>query len=291
MPPTATWTMSHTVAPLRRRSRSSLADLAYEAIVEAIFEGHLPPATPLTIDALARDLTMSNTPLREALTRLTAERLVVFSANRGYRVAPRLTEAGYHHLFEVRSLFELHALGGDALDPAVADRLAATLDQMEAVDPGPDYRAYKTFNQADRAFHRALVGMSDNEFLIRAWTDLHFHLHVGRLYAGAGIIDHDAGGREHRTILAALRAGDQAEVIRRDALHIQRAERRLAPLLEPTRSPPPRGRGRTDHGPSEEKGGGGQEPGEAPTPLRRGGAQRLGPTSGGDGAAGDDTIR
>lgn len=232
-------TEAASASSLRRRSWSSLADLAYESIVEAIFEGHFPPDAPLTIDALARDLRMSNSPLREALTRLTAERLVVFSANRGYSVAPRLTEAGYHDLFDVRFLLEIHALEGADVDPAVADLLAQILDRMEAVDHGPAYRAYKTFNQADRSFHRALVGMSSNEFLLRAWTDLHFHLHVGRLYSGAGIIDHDEGGQEHRAIIDAVRAGDKAELIRRDALHIQRAERRLAPLLAPSGRPPP----------------------------------------------------
>jgi len=222
---------------LRRRSWASLADLAHESLVEAIFEGHFPPGAPLTIDALARDLGMSNSPLREALTRLAAERLVVFSANRGYTVGPRLTPASYHHLFDLRRLLELHALETADLDPAAADTLDAILDRMDAADHGPAYHRYKTFNQADRAFHQTLVELSANPFLVRAWTDLHFHLQVGRLYTGAGVIDHEVGGAEHRAIAAALRAGDRAELIRRDALHIRRAELRLAPLLALDRRP------------------------------------------------------
>lgn len=221
---------------LRRRTWSSLADLAREAILQAISDGDLAPGAPLTIDALARDLKMSNSPLREALTRLSAERLVVFSANRGYTVAPLLTEAEYHHLFDVRFLLEIHAVENATLDPNLADTLSSILDRMEAADHGLVYEDYKAFNQADRAFHRALVGMSGNEFLIRAWSDLHFHLHVGRLYTGAGVIDHEEGGREHRAIIAALRANDHSELVRRDALHIRRAEPRLAPLLAPDRT-------------------------------------------------------
>ena len=216
---------------LRRRSWASLADLAYESIVAGIFEGRLPPGTPLNIDALRRELAMSNTPLREALSRLAAERLAVLSANRGYTVAPRLSGEGYHQLFDLRYLLEIHALEVADVDSDAIDRVDQILGRMVSANQGPEYRDFKVFSQADREFHHALVSMSRNEFLVRAWTDLHFHLHVGRLYGGTGVVDYGEAVQEHRAIVDALRIGDKQELIRLDALHIKRAEERLESLL------------------------------------------------------------
>lgn len=216
---------------LRRRSWASLADLAYESVVAAIFDGRFLAGTPLNIDVLRRELAMSNTPLREALSRLAAERIVVLSANRGYTVAPRLTVEGYHQLFDLRFLLEIRALEVAVIDPAAVDRVDQILSRMATAHQGPEYRDFKGFSQADSQFHHALVSMSRNEFLVRAWTDLHFHLHVGRLYGGAGIIDYGEAIQEHRAIADALRVCDKQELIRLDALHITRAEERLERLL------------------------------------------------------------
>ena len=79
---------------------SSLGKIAYEAIVEAILTDALPAGAQVSIDGAAKQLKMSNTPVREALSRLAAERLVMFSANRGYTVTPRITTDEYHQLFE-----------------------------------------------------------------------------------------------------------------------------------------------------------------------------------------------
>ncbi len=57
---------------------SSLGKIAYEAIVEGILTGTLPAGTQISIDGVAKQLKMSITPVREALSRLAAERLVLF---------------------------------------------------------------------------------------------------------------------------------------------------------------------------------------------------------------------
>jgi DNA-binding GntR family transcriptional regulator len=216
---------------LRRAEKLSLPDLAYESIVEAIIDGRLPPGSRLGIDELCRQLAMSNTPIREALSRVAAERLVIRETNKGFTVTPLLSETEYHQLFDVRHLLEIHAITLSDTGRPPIDQMADLVETMSALTPGRRYRDFREFNRADREFHRALVRMSGNTFLIRAWEDLHFHLHVGRLYTGAGIIDYGDALGEHAAILDALRTGDKEQIVDRVSQHIKRAESRLSKLL------------------------------------------------------------
>jgi DNA-binding GntR family transcriptional regulator len=109
--------------------------------------------------------------------------------------------------------------------------MADLVEIMAALTPGRRYRDFREFNRADREFHHALVRTSGNAFLVRAWEDLHFHLHIGRLYTGVGIIDYGDALGEHAAILDALRTGDKGRIVDRVSQHIKRAESRLSKLL------------------------------------------------------------
>jgi DNA-binding GntR family transcriptional regulator len=106
---------------------SSLGNIAYEAIVEGILTGSLPAGTQISIDGSARQLKMSNTPVREALTRLAAERLVLFSANKGYTVTPRITAEEYHQLFGARRTLELASIKSAIIEPTAIGKIASIL--------------------------------------------------------------------------------------------------------------------------------------------------------------------
>lgn len=216
---------------LRRPPRPSLADLAYEAVVEAIVDRRIKPGARIGIDPLAMELEMSATPIREALARAAAKRLVVQVSNRGFTVTPLLSEREYHQLWDVRYLLEIHAIRAARSSDERITQLATIVDRMPLMEHGPIYRDFKEFSEADREFHHTLVAMAGNDFLLRAWDDLHFHLHVGRLYAGAGLVDFDDALREHAAIADHLVAGQREAAMRELAHHIKRAEQRLVDLV------------------------------------------------------------
>ena len=228
---TTTTTARDVLAGISRRALPSLAEAAYEAIVQAIIDRELKPGTHLRIEALARALQMSNTPVREALNRVAAQRLVIQDNNRGFMVAPLLDREAYHQLFEVRHLLETHAITHAHPDPARAERLVAMAERMPTMEHGAIYSDFREFNQTDREFHRTLIELAGNPFLRSAWDDLHFHLHVGRLYVGEGVIDFRDALEEHRAIAQAVRDGDLEGTARAAAHHIEQAERRLRRLI------------------------------------------------------------
>src|ERR1700722_10486 len=81
----------------------------YERVRTAILDGDLAPGAVMSQVALAEELGISRTPLREALRMLQSERLVEAEPNRRVRVAP-MSPADLEELYVVRITLEAEAL-------------------------------------------------------------------------------------------------------------------------------------------------------------------------------------
>ena len=87
----------------------TLAEKAYDALRHDIIRGELPPGRPLRLADLGERYGMGFSPLREALNRLQAERLVTAESLRGFRVAP-LSLDELHDAVSLRIVIETEAL-------------------------------------------------------------------------------------------------------------------------------------------------------------------------------------
>lgn len=93
---------------VKRISRETLQEKVYESIKDSIVKNDLMPGDVLSIDALAEDLGVSPTPVREALAKLSARGLVKNARNKKARVAP-ISEQDILQTYEVRKLLEPYA--------------------------------------------------------------------------------------------------------------------------------------------------------------------------------------
>lgn len=208
--------------------RSVLADRVHEKLKGMILDQLFSPGTPLNIDKLCRELEVSSSPLREALARLTAERLVRFEPFIGYCVAEMPDRNYYRHMMELRLLLECHAARiGAALNHQPS--LAAMEQSLRAMDKARSttrqngfrhYKAYRIFHSHDAEFHRALVGSAQELPLLEAYTGMQVHLHLARLYVVSGGFETTSPVHAHRKILDAFKAkdADAAEAAVRDHL-------------------------------------------------------------------------
>lgn len=230
--------------------RQILTDTAYEAVKELVMDQHIQPGARVNIDQLARELSVSPTPIREALAKLEVDGLVIKEPLRGYSIAPILDAAGFAQLYEVRSLLEPFAArracerGGGQLVAALAreiEGMRKTLERQGEHAP-LGYREYREFAGQDARFHEAIAGAAGNDLLGEALVRLRSHLHLYRLYHTTGIGVETIA--EHQKVLDAIsanRAGDAASAMWE---HIERSRERLtAGLREPARIdhalPPP----------------------------------------------------
>ncbi len=149
----------------RRAKRSTLAEQTYDALREQIVDQKLLPGTRLNIDALAREMEVSSSPIREALVRLEAERLIVSELYTGYSVAPHPTAQYLSALLDYRILVEGYCadIGARERSPLIIGGLRRELKKMsEAPKIGQHYREFKRFVGADAKFHQILVESAHN---------------------------------------------------------------------------------------------------------------------------------
>jgi DNA-binding GntR family transcriptional regulator len=140
---------------------------AYHQIRSGILAGRLQPDRKLRIQELAASLDVSPSVVREALSRLSAESLVVAEPQRGFRVAP-INADDVRDLTQVRIDIELNCLRramseGDVNWEAgiVAANHALTRTPHNINDVSDDWTA------AHAKFHHALVAACDSPWLLR----------------------------------------------------------------------------------------------------------------------------
>ncbi|MFE9356264.1 GntR family transcriptional regulator [Streptomyces olivaceoviridis] len=86
--------------------RTSVRESVFQALMALLMDHALKPGAKLSIDGLARELGVSQTPVREALARCESEGLVVHRPDVGYLAAPLLDQAGLNDLYDIRLLLE-----------------------------------------------------------------------------------------------------------------------------------------------------------------------------------------
>ncbi|PBB28980.1 GntR family transcriptional regulator [Mesorhizobium sp. WSM3882] len=154
----------------RGRPRGTGTQMVYETLREEILTLVARPGDHLEETQLERRFGVSRTPIREALIRLGADRLVRFSANRGHFVelinlddTPRLFEA--LDLYQ-GAVFRLAALR--RTDRHLAALRKANADYLSAAR-NDDHRAMTEIN---RAFHGIVGDAAGNSFLLESYSNI-----------------------------------------------------------------------------------------------------------------------
>ncbi len=218
--------------------KTVLADAVYERLQARIMDQAYPPRERLNIDALAIDLNVSPTPIREALARLAAERLVTFEGFKGYRVSPLLTTTQVADLMHVRRLLEVDAARLAARRIRVPDLIVVEkllqqiLDESACVEVGSWSHGYRQFNQLDKQFHETIVGAAGNQFLLDAYRSLNVHIELGRFYDVFREMDQAQTCVEHDAIFQALHAHNAEQAATAVEFHLHATEERVFGLIE-----------------------------------------------------------
>ena len=233
--------------------RSMLNTQVYDLLKERIIDGVLTPGQRLNIDGLARELGVSNIPVREALARLAVERLILVEPFKGYTVTPLFTAERLAQLFETRLLIETHAASIGAAHVSQADiyQMRGILEQMEELQEiqiGPSYHEFKLFNRGDHDFHTLIVSSGGNSMLSELYEHLSPHLHLSRLYGVRGEVDAAEAVREHRAIFTAFTQHDVEATVAAVKEHLSGSHQRLEVALKQTWSQMAMSRKGTAHG-------------------------------------------
>lgn len=184
-------------------------------LADRIISGAIEAGAKLRQDHIAEEFGASHVPVREAFRRLEAQGLVVSEPRRGVRVA------GFS-LDEVREVAEMRAaLEVLALRNAAPHLTKAILDQAEEINRAGDRaKDVQGWEQANRSFHRLILAPCGMPRLLKAIDDL--HTASARFLFSGWRAEWDAPtDRDHRAVLAALRAGEVEAAASVLARHVQ----------------------------------------------------------------------
>jgi DNA-binding GntR family transcriptional regulator len=213
-------------APLnldRLEAPSSLRTTVRDALRASVIAGEMSPGVIYSAPSLARRFGISATPVREAMLDLMSEGLMEVVRNKGFHVKKPLT-GELDDITQLRLWIEVPAVASIAtrVDPSMSrtfDELEQCVTEIERLADHGDLIQYL---ELDRHFHLTLLGLTDNELLIEIVGNLRSR---ARLYGMREIADRGELGvsaREHRELLASVRAGEAAKakaLIRRHIGH------------------------------------------------------------------------
>jgi len=164
--------------------RSILSDETYLMIRAMIFAHEIVPGERVNIDALALQLGVSQTPIREALARLESEDLIAKEPLKGYRATNLLTIKEFADLFSFRLLIEPYAAEQAAIliDAKGIRELQNEITNAKEALNFKDDRLIEAITEHDARFHTLVAKYSNNKALASSFTGTHCHLHLFRLY-------------------------------------------------------------------------------------------------------------
>lgn len=193
--------------------RPGTFERVYAAIKQQLREGVFRPGVRLEPAVLSEELNASVTPVRDALHRLTGERLVEAPLHEGFRV-PMLTETMLRHLY---------AWHRDLLLLAILNRRA----EIAQLDIWPDVSGESASYERRNHVFLALAQATNNPEHIIAMRTLTERLEPVQRLEDALL---DAVEEEAAQIVAALHKRDR-KALRRSLIHYHRRRERIVPEL------------------------------------------------------------
>jgi DNA-binding GntR family transcriptional regulator len=191
----------------------SVGEKAYRRIRADIVFGRLPPGRRLKLDSLKTDYGPSVSTLREILSRLSSERLVLAEGQKGFEVAP-VSITNLKEIAALRQMLEGHALeqsfrSGDMEWEARVVAAHHRLARMEERMAQGDRTVTEQWKQYDWQFHQALISACGSKMLVdthAAVFDKYLRYQMLALsYRG------DIAAREHALLLECAMSRDAAK--------------------------------------------------------------------------------
>jgi DNA-binding GntR family transcriptional regulator len=209
--------------PLVPAPKHSLADDVVERLRKAIWSGRLAPDERLREEALADFLGVSRGPIREALTRLEREGLVIKQPNRGAVVA-RLSPEDLSEVFSLRLAIERLAvlMAVRNAEPQHFDQMQAVIDQLAALQV--ETMTERAAASLDVDFHEILYQSARHKRLYDTWATLKPQVYLFLLTRNVGNSDFRLYTvQSHQRLLDTLRSRDEDRAEALIIEHVQSA--------------------------------------------------------------------
>lgn len=215
----------------RPAPRKMLADEVYEILRGSLLSQQIPPGSKMNLDALARELHVSNTPVRQALSRLEADGLVQKKPYLGFTASPLLDSRSIEQLYDLRILIE-PTNAARAAKKSTRESVNALTDicaGAHAMLTEPSTANADALGQADIDFHLSIARHAGNHVIVSHMHEALTQMSRYTLY-GSQNAAHLAW-EEHHAILEAIDTGDPDAAFHAMRVHLRSGLRRVRDLV------------------------------------------------------------
>lgn len=206
--------------PLRISGPTTVREMVYDKLREAIVCGFFRPGQRLRERDLERELGVSRTPIREAIRQLELERLVVSAPYRGVVVA-ELSRQEAEEVYQVRAALE-GLVSRLAAQRATPDSLARIEEALVAFEQAVERDVAEDEQVANRRFHRAIAEASGHRLAQSLLQRVEGYM---GLLSAVTLVSRSrpADSRlEHRAIFQAIADGDAERAYQAAVDHVSR---------------------------------------------------------------------
>jgi len=221
-----------------RKGAKTLIEFAYKSLRKDIISGELAPGSKLRIEHLRAKYGIGSSTLREALTLLVADALVISEGQRGFKVAPISLEdlkdvTRLRKMMETMALMEAIDNGDDHWEGGIV----AAFHRLSLVEErlyGDPKQFAEEWEDRNNGFHQALIAACPSRWILHFREILY---HQSERYRHFSLVSPSTGRDvhlEHKAIMEAVlkRDKDQAGLLL-DA-HMERTLSHLTDLLADT---------------------------------------------------------
>ena len=209
------------------RRKGPQAKQAYSYIKSKILSFELPPGASVSDHALAQELDMSRSPVREAIFMLTSDGLIV-STGTGAQVAP-MTLRDIVEICQVRKAVEVAAieilLDNGGMSPSQKNKLTDIYKKLQSTtDAMQNYRY-------DDLFHGEIMEMASNSRLSDISNRMRLQIYRARWLTFVMPERMEEARQEHEAIYQALMDNDRQASVDSLTLHLDRSEQNFEAVL------------------------------------------------------------
>jgi DNA-binding GntR family transcriptional regulator len=207
----------------------SLTALVVGELRARIIDGRLRLGEHLSENALATELGISKTPVREALLQLKSERLVDVLPQRGTYVF-QLGAEDVLKVSELREILEVSAAASAMRDNrrALIARMTVTLRAMRKAYSAGDNVGYRVL---DGDYHRAIIDLCGNSYLMDAYGPIGLRIQALRSRLSDEAALNRLSFRDHCDMLKLIKAGETAQLQKLLRAHVRQTARSYIAVL------------------------------------------------------------
>lgn len=213
------------------RKKSDATDIAFRYIRNQITQYELKPGDVVSDSAISQELSISRTPVREAMTRLANTGLIEKS---GYRfLVTHITCPVITDVFELREAVELFSVRKIIQNGGLSDSQRLELEDMqrrfkEAIDSHAIQNTFKP----DSEFHMKLVEISGNSLAFNLAKELEFMSERIRWLSMLTPARYGNSFKEHENILNGLISMNEKATVKSTEIHIRNSLRNYEKVME-----------------------------------------------------------